>query len=325
MFAGKHVLVTGGSGMIGRYLVELLLEEEADVHVVALDNNYIAPEGVTYTKADLTEKQVCDKACKGMDCVFHLAGVKGSPRVTIERPASFMVPLMQFNLNMMEAAWNNGVEKYLYTSSIGVYQPAPILREDDVWKTSPSPNDRCSGWAKRMGELQAEAYRIEHGWDNIVVVRPANIYGRHDTFDADFGAMVVPSLILRTMSEGDTLTVWGDGSAKRDFLHAKDAARGILHMMKANPSEPVNIGSGVGVSIKDLVSVILSCTGMNPNIVWDTSKPLGDAMRILDVTRATNLGWEPEISLEEGIKDTCEWLKNNWNIAFNRYSVFSKG
>lgn len=325
MFSGKNVLVTGGSGMIGRYLVELLVKEGASVHIVALDDNFVASDGAIYTKADLTEKQSCNKACKGMDCVFHLAGVKGSPRVTVERPASFMVPLMQFNLNMMEAAWNNGVGKYLYTSSIGVYQPAPILREDDVWKTSPSPHDRCSGWAKRMGELQAEAYRIEHDWNDIVIVRPANIYGRYDTFDAASGAMVVPSLILRTLSGEDTLTVWGDGSAKRDFLHAKDAARGMLHMMNANPADPVNIGSGVGVSIKDLVSTILKCTGMNPEVIWDTSKPLGDAMRILDVTRATDLGWKPEISLEEGIKDTCEWLKNNWDIAFNRYSVFSKG
>jgi GDP-L-fucose synthase len=325
MFNGKKVLVTGGSGMIGRYLVDLLVAEGSDVHVVALDDDFVVPEGVTYTKADLTEKEACDKACKGMDSVFHLAGVKGSPRVAVERPASFMVPLMQFNLNMMEAAWKNGVEKYLYTSSIGVYQPAPLLREDDVWLTAPSPNDRCSGWAKRMGELQAEAYRIEHGWENIVIVRPANIYGRHDTFDADSGAMVVPSLIYRTLSGGDTLMVWGDGSAKRDFLHAQDAAEGILHMMKANPSEPVNIGSGIGVSIKDLVSTILEATGMNPEVVWDTSKPLGDSTRILDIARATDLGWKPNVSLAEGIKDTCEWLKNNWDIAFNRYSVFSKG
>ena len=323
MFSGKKVLVTGGSGMIGRYLVDLLLAEGADVHVVALDDN-VALDGVAYTKADLTEKQACNKACKGMDHVFHLAGVKGSPQVTVERPASFMVPLMQFNLNMMEAAWNNGVEKYLYTSSIGVYQPASILREDDVWKTSPSPHDRCSGWAKRMGELQAEAYRIEHDWNDIVIVRPANIYGPHDTFDADSGAMVVPSLISRALTEGDTLTVWGDGSAQRDFLHAKDAARGILHMMKVNPSDPVNLGSGVGVSIKELVSTILKCTGMSPEVIWDTSKPLGDVRRILDVTRATELGWKSEISLEEGIKNTCEWLKENWDTAFNRYSVFGK-
>ncbi|KKM16720.1 hypothetical protein LCGC14_1682970 [marine sediment metagenome] len=160
MFSGKKVLVTGGSGMIGRYLVDLLLEEGADTYVVALENDFSA-DGVTYTKADLTEKKVCNKACKGMDHVFHLAGVKGSPQVTVERPASFMVPLMQFNLNMMEAAWANGVEKYLYTSSIGVYHPAPILREDDVWKTFPSPHDRCSGWAKRIGELQAEAQGFE--------------------------------------------------------------------------------------------------------------------------------------------------------------------
>lgn len=322
MFDDKNVLVTGGSGMIGRYLVELLLLEGAKVHVVALDDESFAPPGTSYTRADLTEKQSCMKACEGMDCVFHLAGVKGSPRVTVERPATFMVPLMQFNLNMMQAAWECQVEKYLYTSSIGVYQPAPILREADVWKTFPSPNDRCSGWAKRMGELQAEAYRIEHGWNDIIIVRPANIYGRHDVFDAECGAMVVPSLIWRTLYGGDTLTVWGDGSAQRDFLHAKDAANGILHMMKANPSDPINIGSGIGVSIKELVETILRVTGLSRKVVWDTSKPTGDSCRILDTARATSAGWGPTIPLEEGIADTCEWLSKNSDIANGRYSVF---
>lgn len=322
MFTGKNVLITGGSGMIGRYLVELLLLEGAKVHVVALDDESLAPPGASYTRADLTEKQSCMKACEGMDCVFHLAGVKGSPRITVERPASFMVPLMQFNLNMMEAAWKNGVKKYLYTSSIGVYQPASVLIESDVWKTFPSSNDRYSGWAKRMGELQAEAYGVEHGWNDIVIVRPANIYGRYDNFDADIGAMVIPSLIWRTLYGGDTLTVWGDGSARRDFLHAKDAAKGILHMMKVNPSDPINVGSGVGVSIKELVETILKVTGLSREVVWDISEPTGDSCRILDITRATDTGWSPTISLEEGIADTCEWLSENVDIVHDGYSVF---
>jgi len=324
MFANKNVLVTGGSGMIGRYLIKELLNEGADVTVVSLDDESLAPAGVTYRKGDLTDKCLCMDVCCDMDYVFHLAGIKGSPKMTVERPASFMVPMMQFNLNMMQAAWENNVKRYLYTSSIGVYHPAPILKEDDVWKTFPSANDRFAGWAKRMGELQAEAYELEHGWDQIVTVRPANVYGRHDTFDPECGAMVIPSLILRTMSGSDPLTVWGDGSAMRDFIHAKDVACGIMHMMKVNPSEPVNLGSGVGVSIRDLVSTILNATGLSPKVVWDTSKPVGDTFRILDTTRATGLGWKPEISLEEGIFDTCDWFKKNSDIAMKRYSVFKE-
>ena len=324
MFNNTKVLVTGGSGMIGRCLIQLLLKEGADVNVVSLDKENLAPPGVKYRKGDLTDQRICMESCEGMDYVFHLAGIKGSPRMTVERPASFMVPMMQFNLNMMESAWRHKVKRYLYTSSIGVYHPAPVLKEDDVWKTFPSANDRFAGWAKRMGELQAQAYELEHGWDQIVVVRPANVYGRHDTFDPECGAMVVPSLILRAMSGDDPLVVWGDGSAMRDFIHAEDVAKGILHMMKINPSEPVNLGSGVGVSIRDLITTILKVTGLNPKVVWDTSKPIGDTFRILDSTRAKGLGWSPEMSLEDGIADTCSWFEKNKELAMSRYSVFKE-
>ena len=164
---------------------------------------------------------------RGKDVVFHLAGVKGSPKMTLERPASFFVPTMQFSLNMMEAARRANVGHYLFTSSVGVYQPAEVFVEDDVWSTFPSPNDRFAGWAKRMGELQAQAYDIEYGWKNISVVRPANVYGPFDNFDPH-NAMVIPSLIHRAVNEAGPLKVWGDGTAIRDFIHAEDVARGMM-------------------------------------------------------------------------------------------------
>ena len=165
-----------------------------------------------------------------MDIVFNLAGVKGSPAMANERPASFLVPTITFSYNMMEAARREGVERYLYTSSIGVYAPAEYFREDDVWKTFPSPHDRFAGWAKRMGELQAEAYKIEYGWDKISIVRPANVYGPYDNFDPA-NAMVIPSLIYRALDGEAPLTVWGDGTPIRDFIHARDVARGMMLMV----------------------------------------------------------------------------------------------
>ena len=193
-YKDKSVLVTGGTGLIGRPLVEMLIAAGAKVTVVSLDDPSRAPKGCTFVKADLREFNGCMDVCKDKEIVFQLAGVKGSPAMTAKRPASFFVPTMQFSINMMEAARRSGAERFLFTSSVGVYQPAEVFYEDSVWTTFPSPNDRFAGWAKRMGELQAEAYKIEYGWDKISIVRPANVYGPFDNFDPE-NAMVVPSLI----------------------------------------------------------------------------------------------------------------------------------
>ena len=226
MFKDQKVLVTGGTGMIGRELVSLLLEREAIVYVASLDEGVDLPNNVRHVKVDLTDFGSCMAVCDGMDYVFNLVGVKGSPKMCKEQPADFMVPMLQFNTNMMEAARRCDVKWYLYTSSVGVYYPAPILKEDDVWKTFPSNNDRFAGWAKRIGELQAQAYSIQYGWDRVSIVRPANVYGPFDNFDPE-NAMVVPSLI-RKAHENPSLDVWGDGSPVRDFIHSRDVALGML-------------------------------------------------------------------------------------------------
>ena len=170
-YQGKNILVTGGTGLIGRPLVDQLIQAGANVTVVSLDDPSRAPEGVRFVRADLREFSNCMEVCEGRDIVFQLAGVKGSPAMTAKRPSSFFVPTIQFSINMMEAARRQEVERFLFTSSVGVYSPAEVFYEDDVWKTFPSPNDRFAGWAKRMGELQAEAYAIEYGWDKISIVR----------------------------------------------------------------------------------------------------------------------------------------------------------
>lgn len=324
-YKNRKILVTGGTGMIGRYLVELLIEAGAKVTIASLDDPSRAHPKAKFSKLDLTDINNCQEVCKGIEYVFHLAGIKGSPKMTKEQPASFFVPTILFNTNMMEAARRSGVERFLYTSTVGVYAPAEVFYEDDVWKTFPSENDKFAGWAKRMGELQAEAYKIQYGWDKISIVRPANVYGSYDNFDPA-NAMVIPSLIHRAISGENPLTVWGDGTPIRDIIHAKDVARGMMLAVEKGITLPVNLGSGTGVTIKQIAETIAKFVPGGPvKIVWDKSKPMGDKKRLMDITRAKKLlGFKPVISLEQGIKETIEWYLKNKAIINKRYNVFNE-
>ena len=322
-YTGKKVLVTGGTGLIGRPLVTLLVEAGADVSVVSLDDLSRAPEGCRFERADLRELSNCVRVCTNKEIVFHLAGVKGSPAMTAQKPASFFVPTLTFSINMMEAARRMGVTNYLFTSSVGVYSPAEVFHEDDVWKTFPSPNDRFAGWAKRMCELQAEAYSIEHGWNTISIVRPANVYGPYDNFDPE-NAMVIPSLIRRAVDGENPLTVWGDGSPIRDFIHARDVARGMMLAVEKGIREPINLGSGSGVAIREIVEEIVANLPSKREIVWDTSKPSGDQRRLMDTSRAESYGFKAEISIATGIREVMEWYQNQQGQTDNRYNAFTE-
>ncbi len=319
MFKNKNVLVTGGSGMIGRQLVKLLQKESANVYVADL-NEPINMSGIIFKKIDLTNYISCLEACQGMDYVFNLVGIKCSPKVIQERPADIMTPMLQFNTNMMSAAMKSDVKWYLYTSTVGVYGEAEIFKEENVWKSFPSKHDWFGGWAKRMGELQAEAYAIQNGKANVSIVRPANVYGPYDNFDTD-NAMVIPSLI-RKAHENEFLSVWGDGSPIRDFIYSEDVARGMLHMVKNKVTEPVNLGSGTGVTIKELATTIASELGRE--IKWDVDKPMGDKIRLFDTNKAESYGFKPKTKLENGISNTVRWFLDNLDIVDKRYNVFNK-
>ena len=289
----KKVLVTGGNGMIGRALVELLYDTtSADIMVADLPN------------VDLRDRNDCKDVCEGQDVVFHLAGIKGSPIRCMESPASFSVPQIQFNANMIEAAYNAGVEWFLYTSSVGVYHPAEVFVEDDVWKTFPSENDWYTGWAKRVGEMNVQAYTKEYDWNKCSIVRPANVYGPNDNFSDE--STVIASLIKKAF-KNDVLEVWGDGSPIRDFIYSEDVARGMIHMVENEVTEPVNLASGTGVTIKDLAFMI--CEYFNVGLSFDESKPNGDMKRILSTERAESYGFKPQVSLDEGIHRTINWYK----------------
>jgi GDP-L-fucose synthase len=320
MFKNQKVLVTGGGGMIGRSLVKFLLEKEAQITIADLTEPSDLPKNVEYIKADLRYFDQCEKICSNKDYIFNLVGIKGSPKMCAEQPADFMVPMLQFNTNMMEAARRANVKWYLYTSSVGVYAPAEVFVEDSVWNTVPSPNDRFAGWAKRMGELQAEAYSIQYKWNKVSIVRPANVYGAYDNFNPA-NAMVIPSLI-RKAQENNILEVWGDGSQVRDFIHADDVALGMIYAVEKQIIEPINLGSGKGYHIKEVVEMIAKHSGKQLEVKWLTDKPAGDKIRLFDMTRAKSYGFNISVSLDEGIKHTTEWFLNNKSILDKRYNAF---
>ncbi len=307
-----RVLITGASGMVGHYLVEKCIEREYSVVATDIRYNDVFDKykdlfKFEFKKANLTDFEKCKEVVKDIDVVFHVAGIKGSPKRAMEQPNDFFTPLLQFNTNMMEAARLEEVEWYVYTSTNGVYAPADRMREDDVWKSFPSDNDKFAGWAKRIGELQAECYKVHYGLENISIVRPANIYGKGDNFGE--GSMVIPSIVKRVCDGEDPLVCWGDGSPVRDFIHASDVADGILLSYDNKITEPINLGSGEGNSIRQLVETILFTYGKDVSVVWDSTKPNGDPIRLMDTTRATNYGFSPKITLHEGIKEIMEYYK----------------
>ena len=318
MFENKNILVTGGSGMIGRQLVSILLQEKANVYVADLNKPINMSNKINYYNVDLKDFSSCKEVCKDMEYIFNLVGIKCSPEVCIERPADIMGPMMQFNTNMLEAAMLADVKWYLYTSTVGVYEPAEELFEDQVWKTQPSKNDWYGGWAKRMGELQCQAYEKQFGKGRCSIVRPANVYGPYDNFDPE-NAMVIPSLI-RKGYENDILEVWGDGSPIRDFIHCKDVASGMIHLVKNGVTDPVNLGSGSGITIKQIADVVSK--RFDKEIVWLKNKPMGDKRRVFNVDRAKSLGFNAQVNLEDGLNETIDWFLENKSIIDERYNVF---
>jgi GDP-L-fucose synthase len=305
------ILITGASGMIGKYLVDMCLDKGYYVRGtdIRLDDRYLEErywgDNFDFFQADLRDFDRCKVLVDDIDVVFHVAGVKGSPKRAMEQPNDYFTPMLQFNTNMAEAARLQGVDWYVYTSSVGVYSPSDYFVEDDVWKTFPSENDRFAGWAKRIGELQKDAFKVHYGLDNFSIVRPANVYGMYDDFSEN--GMVIPQLVKKGYHD-DLLSVWGDGTPIRDFINAKDVARGILMSYENKITEPINLGSGDGVRIKDIASIV--ATHYGKEIEYDTTKPNGDEIRLMDMTRANSYGFTPEVDLETGIKEVIKYYES---------------
>ena len=318
---GKKVLVTGGTGLIGQQLIKLLKQEDANIRIVSLDNNALVPSDVEFMQLDLMNFDNCKKACENVDIVFNLIGIKTSPKIIKEKPANIFVSYLRFNTNIIEAARQSNVQWFLYVSTIGVYSPTDIMSEDELWNGFPSKHDWYGGWAKRMGEMQLETYKIQYGLNNYSIIRPANVYGPYDDFSET--SMVIPSLIKRIYNKENPYIVWGDGTSIRDFIYSEDVAKAMIFAVSNEINEPLNVGSGQGISIKDLVNTAIEISDYKPEIIWDTSKPSGDKQRILNTKKLNDYGFLPSISLKEGLTRTLEWYKLNSSIIDNkRYNVF---
>jgi len=313
----KTVLITGANGLVGLPTVEkCILEGASKVFAVdivigdKLTNLQIKyPEKIVLLKTDLTYLHHCEAifAEHDINIVLHIAGVKGSPARSNKQPCDYLFPMLMFNTNMIKAAFDAKVDWFVYLSSVGVYQPAEMMNEDDVWKTTPSQNDWYPGWAKRMGEATLESLKVQYGWDNWTVIRPSNIYGLNDNFAQD--ATVISSNIWKLFNAtGNDIVCWGNGSARRDFVFGDDVAQATIDVVKKEVKDIINFGCGTAVSIKETIEAIIDSyeeiSGIKKNIVWDETKTNGDLIRCLGAERQIKYQILPSTSLKDGIKQT---------------------
>ncbi|MGD0589512.1 MAG: NAD-dependent epimerase/dehydratase family protein [Bacteroidota bacterium] len=319
-FRSKKCLVTGGTGLIGRQVVDILCNAGAVVTIVSLDKVKVH-ESAEHILGDITDFPFCRELTKGINFVFHLAGIKGSIEVSRTQLASHFVPTLMMNTNMIEAARINNVSKLVYTSSIGAYANAEIFKESD-YRLDSMPMD-FAGWAKRVAELQVHAYFVQYGMENFAVVRPCNVYGPGDNFDPE-NAMVIPSLMHRIHSKEDPVKIWGDGTAIRDFAYSRDVAEGvILALHHGTKGSFVNLGSGKGHSVKELVEALRSFIDFNYE--FDTTKSSGAPIRVMDIALARDtIGYNPTTSLVDGLKATWDWFLSHQDEYLKKKNYFRR-
>ena len=305
--ATKRICVTGGAGFLGTHLIRRLKEHGAREIFVP---RY--PEYDLVREADII--RMIDTAKP--DIIIHLAAKVGGIGANRERPGEFFYDNLMMGVQLIHQSWLKGVEKFVAIGTICAYPkytPIPF-KEEDLWNGYPEETNAPYGLAKKMLLVQSQAYREQYGYNSIFLL-PVNLYGPGDNFNPA-SSHVIPALIrkcLEAKEQGATeIVAWGDGSPTREFIYVEDAAEGItLATERYNSSEPVNIGSGFEISIKDLTETIARLTGFTGTIRWDTSKPNGQPRRKLDTTRAREaFGFEAKTDFEEGLKRTIDWYAN---------------
>lgn len=319
-YEGRKVLVTGGTGMIGSHLAEMLVDQGAKVRVTEFNtpaekvfsSDYL--KKLEVVKADLRNFKECEDSVKGMEYVFHLAtrltGVIGN----LERPVEMFTPNVIMQTNMIEAAHRENIERYLYQSSACIYSSdceAPY-REEDGMTGLPDKNNEAYAWMKRMGEQTAIFYHREYGM-KIGISRPFNTFGPRDNFGKD-SAHVIASLIMRAESRENPFSIWGSPDTTREFVYVTDTARGIMRILEKHAkADPINIATGREFTIKELSDTILRASGfLDARVVFDKSKPHGQTRRCGSTEKMRRiLDFEPEVGLEEGIDRTVKWYRSN--------------
>lgn len=303
-WSGKRICVTGGAGFLGSFVVEELERRGASDIFVPRRRDYdlTTHDGVTRCLDDSQP-----------DIVLHLAAEVGGIGANRMHPGRFFYANAMMGYQLIEQARLRGVGKLVALGTICAYPkftPVPF-REDDLWNGYPEETNAPYGIAKKGMLVQLQGYREEYGMNGIFLL-PVNLYGPRDNFDLET-SHVIPAMIRKMVAARDAgeaeVVLWGDGSPTREFLYVEDCARGILDAAERyDGSEPVNLGSGMEISIKDLAELIARKSGFEGEIVWDTTKPNGQPRRCLDVSRAKELfGWEAQVPFEEGIERTVEW------------------
>jgi len=307
-WAARRVCVTGGAGFLGSFVQKTLRERGATEIFIPQIEDY------DLTQIKDVRRMLVDS---NPDIIIHLAALAGGIGANRARPAEFFYKNLMMGVPLVHEAWEHQVEKFVIIGTICAYPkftPLPF-KEENLWDGYPEETNAPYGLAKKMLLVQSQAYREQYGFNSVYVL-PVNLYGPRDNFNLET-SHVIPALIrkmIEAQQRGDkTVTLWGDGSPTREFFYAGDAAMGIaLAAERYNSSEPVNLGSGMEISIKDLAETIARLTGFEGHIAWDTTKPNGQPRRALDVTRAKEyFGFEAQMPFEAGLRQTIEWFREN--------------
>ncbi|MFM6105253.1 MAG: GDP-L-fucose synthase family protein [Sphaerospermopsis kisseleviana] len=304
----KRILVTGGSGFLGRQVINQLCQAGADREKITVPRS---------RDCDLRVWENCQRAVNQQDIVIHLAAHVGGIGLNREKPAELFYDNLIMGTQLIHAAYQAGLEKFVCVGTICAYPkftPVPF-KEEDLWNGYPEETNAPYGVAKKALLVQLQSYRQQYGFNGIYLL-PVNLYGPEDNFDPK-SSHVIPALI-RKVHEAQTkgekqLPVWGDGSPTREFLYSTDAARGIVMGTQFyNESDPINLGTGYEISIRDLINLICELMEYEGEIVWETDKPNGQPRRCLDTEKAKEaFGFTAQFSFEEGLKNTIEWWRKN--------------
>lgn len=303
----RRILITGGRGFVGSFVVESLRARGA--------TTVFTPRRVDYDLRDLSAVHRLLNDTRP-DIIIHLAARVGGIGANRMYPADFFYDNLMMGVQLFHEAFRAGVSKFVAVGTVCAYPKfaAVPFHEDDLWNGYPEETNAPYGLAKKMLLVQSQAYREQYGFNSIYLL-PVNLYGPGDNFDPS-SSHVIPALIKKCVdgreSASDHINVWGDGSATREFLYVEDAAEGIiLAAERYNASEPVNLGSGTEIPIKNLVHLIATATGFRGEIVWDTSKPNGQPRRGLDTSRAErSFGFRATTSFEDGLQRTIDWYQS---------------
>ncbi|MDB9458778.1 GDP-L-fucose synthase family protein [Dolichospermum circinale] len=304
----KRILVTGGAGFLGRQVIDQLCQNGADRDKITVTRSH---------NCDLRVWENCQRAVNQQDIIIHLAAHVGGIGLNREKPGELFYDNLIMGTQLIHAAYQQGTEKFVCVGTICAYPkftPVPF-KEDDIWNGYPEETNAPYGIAKKALLVQLQSYRQQYGFNGIYLL-PVNLYGPEDNFNPN-SSHVIPALI-RKVEEAQTrgekqLPVWGDGSPTREFLYSTDAARGIVMGTQFyNDAEPVNLGTGYEISIKDLITLICELMEYDGEIVWETDKPNGQPRRCLDTERAKQaFGFTAEVEFRTGLKNTIDWWRKN--------------